>query len=223
MSSSAAGGASGGLTLVLASPSGAGKTTLKNRLLSEHPGLRFSVSHTTRPRRVHETNGREYHFVDRAVFEQMIAQREFAEHASVFGNLYGTSMEQLRLAPPGHRGVVLDLDVQGVRQLKARHPEAVSVFILPPSFAELERRLRARADEPDESIRRRLGEARVEIAHYAMFDYLIVNDDLEAAARELGAVVVAEQARRTRRAVAAEGLLTESLPVLGGPAAPVAR
>lgn len=205
MSSSAA-----GLTLVLASPSGAGKTTLKNRLLDDHPGLRFSVSHTTRPRRVHEQDGREYHFVERATFEQMVARREFAEHAAVFGHFYGTSMAQLLLSPEGHQGVVLDLDVQGVRQLRARHPEAVCVFILPPSFAELERRLRARADEPDASVRRRLAEARAEIAHYGMFDHLIVNDDLETAYRELKAVVVAEQTRRWRRAGLAEQLLHET-------------
>lgn len=200
-----------GLTLVLASPSGAGKTTLKNRLLAEHPGLRFSVSHTTRLRRVHEADGRDYHFVSRETFEQMIERHEFAEHADVFGHLYGTSMAQLHLAPPGHQGVVLDLDVQGVRQLRARHPEAVGVFILPPSFAELERRLRTRADEPDASVRRRLAEARAEIAHYAMFDHLIVNDDLETAYRELHAIVTAERARCWRRAALAEVLLAEPL------------
>lgn len=197
----------GWLNLILASPSGAGKTTLKNRLLAEFTGLRFSVSHTTRPRRAHETDGREYHFVDRATFEGMVGRDEFAEHAEVFGNLYGTSLRELRTARDGQTGVVLDLDVQGARQIVARLPESVTVFILPPSLDELARRLRLRADEPDTSIQRRLAEARIEIERYAMFDYLIVNDDLEEAYARLRAVVLAEQVKRFRQAARAERLL----------------
>ncbi|MCS6900633.1 MAG: guanylate kinase [Myxococcales bacterium] len=195
------------LILVLASPSGAGKTSLKNRLLADFPRLRFSVSHTTRRQRPHELDGRDYHFVDRRTFEMMIDQGEFAEHAEVFGNLYGTSLAELRRASPEQTGVVLDLDVQGARQMAARIPRALSVFILPPSFEELERRLRARADEPESSIRRRLAEARDEVKHYAMFDHLIVNDELDRAYEQLRAVVLAEGSRRWRQAHRAEALL----------------
>jgi len=204
------------LTLVLASPSGAGKTTLKNRLLAEFDDLRFSVSHTTRPRRPHEADGREYHFVSREAFEAMVERGEFAEYAEVFGNLYGTGLGELRPRAGGlpremggasQGGVVLDLDVQGARQMAARLPGIVTVFILPPSLEELARRLRARADEPEESVQRRLAEARVEIERYSMFDYLIVNDDLEAAYARLKAVVVAERSKRWRQAPRAERLL----------------
>ena len=197
----------GWLILALASPSGAGKTSLKNRLLAEFPALRFSVSHTTRPRRSHEQDGRDYHFVERPVFQAMIERGEFAEHAEVFGNLYGTSLRELKPTSPGQSGVVLDLDVQGVRQIQARLGRVLSVFILPPSFEELERRLRARADEPEASIQRRLSEARAEVEHYGMFDYLVVNDDLDRAYGELRAVVQAERARRWRQAPRAEALL----------------
>lgn len=196
------------LTLILASPSGAGKTTLKNRLLAEFEGLRFSVSHTTRPRRPHEQDGREYHFVERGAFETMVERGEFAEYAEVFGNLYGTSLRELQAVRAGQLGVVLDLDVQGARQIVACLPRAVTVFILPPSFDELARRLRARADEPESSVQRRLAEARVEVERYAMFDYLIVNDDIEQAYGRLRAVVLAEQARRWRQAPLAERLLS---------------
>jgi guanylate kinase len=200
-------GPSDWLILVLASPSGAGKTSLKNRLLAEFPGLRFSVSHTTRPQRTHETAGRDYHFVDRPTFEAMVERGDFAEHAEVFGNLYGTSLAELRPSSPGQTGVILDLDVQGARQIAARIPHALSVFILPPSFEELERRLRTRADEPESSIRRRLSEARAEVEHYAMFDHLIVNDELDRAYERLRAVVIAEGSRRWRQAHRAEALL----------------
>jgi guanylate kinase len=200
-------GPSDWLILVLASPSGAGKTSLKNRLLAEFPGLRFSVSHTTRPQRGHEIAGRDYHFVDRPTFEAMVERGDFAEHAEVFGNLYGTSLAELRPSSPGQTGVILDLDVQGARQIAARLPRALSVFILPPSFEELERRLRTRADEPESSIRRRLSEARAEVEHYAMFDHLIVNDELDRAYERLRAVVIAEGSRRWRQAHRAEALL----------------
>ena len=200
-------GPSDWLILVLASPSGAGKTSLKNRLLAEFPGLRFSVSHTTRPQRGHEIAGRDYHFVDRPTFEAMVERGDFAEHAEVFGNLYGTSLAELHPFSPGQTGVILDLDVQGARQITARLPRALSVFILPPSFEELERRLRTRADEPASSIRRRLSEARAEVEHYAMFDHLIVNDELDRAYERLRAVVIAEGSRRWRQAHRAEALL----------------
>ncbi|HKQ70359.1 MAG TPA: guanylate kinase, partial [Polyangiaceae bacterium] len=176
------------LLLILSSPSGAGKTTLKTRILTEsHPELRFSVSHTTRKPRASEQDGREYHFVDRARFAEMANRDEFAEWAEVHGNLYGTSLREIELARSSHRGVVFDIDHQGARQIKAKVPTAVAVFILPPSMAELERRLRSRASDDEETVQRRLKNARSEIDHYAFFDYLVVNDDLEQAHRKLDA------------------------------------
>ncbi|HEX9296895.1 MAG TPA: guanylate kinase [Polyangiaceae bacterium] len=196
------------LLLILSSPSGAGKTTLKTRILSEsHPELRFSVSHTTRKPRQNEVEGREYHFVDRAAFVEMAARDEFAEWAEVHGNLYGTSLREIELARASDRGVVFDIDHQGARQIKAKMPGAVAVFILPPSMKELERRLRSRASDDEQTVKRRLSNARDEIDHYAFFDYLIVNDDLEQAHRKLDAIVIAERARRSRHAEAAERLL----------------
>ncbi|MCC6647661.1 MAG: guanylate kinase [Polyangiaceae bacterium] len=197
------------LLLILCSPSGAGKTTLKNRLLAARGDLRFSVSHTTRPRRPHEVDGRDYHFIDRARFGEMTARHEFAEWAEVHGNRYGTSLAEIEAARATHRGVVFDIDYQGARQLRASLDGPVSVFVLPPSMAELERRLRSRGDEGEESVLRRLANARVEIEHYAIFDYTIVNDDLDRASEELGAIVDAERARTRRRARLAEQMLLQ--------------
>jgi guanylate kinase len=198
------------LLLILSSPSGAGKTTLKSRILTEsHPELRFSVSHTTRGPRATEVDGREYHFVDKAKFLRMTGEGEFAEWAEVHGNLYGTSLREIEIARSSHRGVVFDIDHQGARQIKATMPDAVSVFILPPSMAELERRLRARASDDEQTVQRRLQAARTEIDHYAFFDYLVVNDDLEEAHRKLDAIVIAERANRARNARAAEKLLSQ--------------
>lgn len=194
--------------LILSSPSGAGKTTLKTRILNEsHPELRFSVSHTTRKPRANEIDGREYHFVDRAAFLEMTRRDAFAEWAEVHGNLYGTSLHEIEIAKASHHGVVFDIDHQGARQIKAKVPDAVAVFILPPSMAELERRLRSRASDDEETVQRRLQNARSEIGHYALFDYVIINDDLDQAHRKLDAIVVAERARRSRSSRAAERLL----------------
>ena len=195
------------LLIILSSPSGAGKTTLKNRLLSAHPELRFSVSHTTRKPRPTEKDGREYHFVDRGQFEAMIAAGAFAEWAEVHGNLYGTSLAEIEVARVAHRGVVFDIDYQGARQIKAKLPSAVGVFILPPSMPELERRLRARATEEEHSLRTRLAAARREIEHYGFCDYVVVNDDATEAAARLEAIVLAERSRRWRTALVAERLL----------------
>ena len=198
------------LLLILSSPSGAGKTTLKSRILNEsHPELRFSVSHTTRKPRATEQDGREYHFIDKARFMKMANAGEFAEWAEVHGNLYGTSLHEIEAAKQSHRGVVFDIDHQGARQIKATMPDAISVFILPPSMPELERRLRSRASDDEQTVQRRLLAARSEIGHYAFFDYLVVNDDLEEAHRKLDAIVVAERANRARNARAAEHLLSK--------------
>ncbi len=198
------------LLLILSSPSGAGKTSLCTRLRGEFQKLSFSVSHTTRKPRPTEVDGREYHFVDRPRFEQMIGERAFAEHAHVHGNLYGTSVHEIERARSDAEGALFDIDYQGARQIKATYPEAVGVFILPPSLAELERRLRGRGTEDEVATARRLQAAKQEIAHYAFFDYVIVNDDFEQAYGKLRGVVLAERCRRERRALLCESLLSEA-------------
>jgi guanylate kinase len=198
------------LLLILSSPSGAGKSTLTAKLRERFPGLRFSVSHTTRSPRANEQDGREYHFIDRAAFEAMVAADAFVEWAEVHGNLYGTSVQAIESARDANEGVLFDVDYQGARQIRARYPEAVSVFILPPSLDELERRLRNRASDSEASITRRLAAALGEIKHYGFFDYMVVNDRLEEAAEQLRGIVMAERCRRGRRARMAESMLREA-------------
>lgn len=197
------------LLLILSSPSGAGKTTLTRKLLAQHPELRFSVSHTTRAPRANEVDGRDYHFIDRAKFQALVAQGAFLEWAEVHGNLYGTSVAEIdrAQATAGCTGMIFDIDYQGARQIRVKKPDVVSVFILPPSMAELERRLRGRASDSEEAVLRRFETARLEIEHYALFDYLVVNDDLQRAYDELRSITVAERARRWRRSALSEGLL----------------
>lgn len=197
------------LLLIVSSPSGAGKTTLCNRLRGEFPDFRFSVSHTTRKPRPTEVDGREYHFVDTETFEQMIRADSFAEWARVHGNFYGTSTKEIGIARTKARGVLFDIDYQGARQIKAAMPEAVGVFILPPTLAELERRLRGRGTEDEATTQRRLEAAKHEIEHYGFFDYVVVNDDITHAYEQLRSVVFAERARRVRQALRCEHLLSE--------------
>jgi guanylate kinase len=197
------------LLLVLSSPSGAGKTTLTRMLLERCPELRFSVSHTTRAPRANEVDGRDYHFVDRAQFQELVAEEAFLEWAEVHGNLYGTSTAEVdrARAVPGCTGMIFDIDYQGARQIRAKAPDVVAVFVLPPSMQELERRLRGRASETEDAVQRRFAVARREIEHYALFDYVVVNDDVQRAFDELRSIAVAERARRLRRAPLAESLL----------------
>jgi guanylate kinase len=197
------------LLLILSSPSGAGKTTLTRLLLERCPELRFSVSHTTRPPRAAEIDGRDYHFVDRPRFLDLVNQGAFLEWAEVHGNLYGTSMAEIdrARATPGCTGMIFDIDYQGARQIRSKVPDVVAAFILPPSMQELERRLRGRASETEESLKRRFDVAQREIEHYALFDYVVVNDDVQRAFDELRSIVVGERARRARRAPLAESLL----------------
>ncbi len=192
------------LLLIVSSPSGAGKTTLTTALRAALPDLAFSVSHTTRRPRASEMDGREYHFVDRATFDAMIARDAFLEWADVHGNRYGTSRAE---AERPAAGIIFDVDHQGARQIRARHPDAVTVFILPPSLPELLRRLRGRASDDAATVERRYQAARGEIAHYSAFDYVLVNDDLAEATASLCAIVRAERVRRARAAAAAEALL----------------
>lgn len=200
------------LLLILSSPSGAGKTTLTRRLLARFPDLCFSVSHTTRPPRQGEVDGKDYHFVDRATFEAMVRSKEFVEWAEVHGNLYGTARSEISAAQANERcqGMIFDIDYQGARQIRATVPEVIGVFILPPSMDELLRRLRGRASETEDVVLRRFSVARREIEHYALFDYVVVNDDIDRAFDHLAGVVLAERSKRIRRASLAESLLRSS-------------
>lgn len=204
-----------GLLLVVSSPSGAGKTTLCNRLRASFRTLEFSVSFTTRPPRQGETNGVEYHFMDVPTFQEMIARDEFAEHALVHGHLYGTSSSLVRAALDEGRDLLFDIDYQGGRQLREKFPnDVVSVFILPPSLRELERRLRRRATDADEVIARRLRVAREEMRHYPEYDFLILNDELEGAFDVLRAVYLAALHTRTRQETVAQDVLSGQEPLL---------
>lgn len=195
------------IALILTSPSGAGKTTLVRRLLEAMPDLALSVTYTTRAPRVNEVDGRDYHFVDHARFEAMIGEGVFAEWAEVHGNLYGTSMARVDEARRSSSGLIFVIDHQGARQIKARIPEAVGVFVLPPSLKELEARLRRRGTDDEETIRRRLANATGELMHYGLFDHVVVNDDLDLATQDLVSIVRAERARRWRRAQSVERVL----------------
>ncbi len=197
------------LPLIISSPSGAGKTTLTRHLRQEISDLRFSVSHTTRKPRAGEEDGREYHFVSREAFEELIQAGEFLEWAEVHGNLYGTSRQELAHAQ-SNRGIIFDIDHQGARQISCALPHAVSVFILPPTMETLLARLRGRASEDAETVARRFRVASAEIAHYGLFDYVLVNDVLEEATRQLVSIFRAEECRRMRSASLAEALLRQS-------------
>ncbi|HJZ84480.1 MAG TPA: guanylate kinase [Polyangia bacterium] len=197
-----------GLLVVISSPSGAGKTTLCQRLLKDEPQLVFSVSYTTRTMRSGERDGADYHFVDDAGFQKMVERDEFAEWAEVHGKRYGTSVRFVDEALSGGKDVLFDIDYQGGRQLRAKfEADALLVFILPPSLAELERRLRQRATDDEEVISKRLHKAHEEIEHYALYDFLIINDDLERAYAELRSIYRAAHLRRSRMADHAEALV----------------
>jgi guanylate kinase len=181
---------------VISAPSGAGKSTLVKRLLPSIPGLCFSVSHTTRRPRPGEQEGRDYFFVTPAKFRAMVTESQFAEWADVFGNFYGTTWEQIREAQDAGLDVLLDIDVQGHQQIKQHVPDALSIFVLPPSFQELERRLLRRHLDSPEVIQRRLLAARNEMSHWPEYDYVIVNDRLPLATKAIQAVVLAARCRR---------------------------
>ena len=190
-----------GLLIILSSPSGAGKSTLTRRLLDWDPSFRFSVSATTRAPRPGEEHGREYHFLDRAEFEELIETGGMLEHAEVFGNFYGSPRQPVEEAIEGGHDVLFDIDWQGGQQVRnsALSRDVVSIFILPPSIAELERRLRSRGQDSNEVISGRMEKSRDEISHWAEYDYVLVNRDLDAAYDELKAIVTAERLKRERR------------------------
>lgn len=179
---------------VVAAPSGAGKSTLVNALLAREPGISLSISHTTRPPRSGETFGQHYYFVDRAEFERDVAAGIFLEHAEVHGNCYGTSRDKVQATLAQGHDVLLEIDWQGAAQIRSQLPACVSVFILPPSRVELERRLRGRGSDAPEVIEQRLANSRGEIAHAHEFDHIIVNDRFEDALDALQAIVRAVRA-----------------------------
>lgn len=183
---------------IISAPSGSGKSTLVSRLLASDLGLRFSVSYTTRKPRGAERPGESYNFIARAEFEALVERGEFLEHAEVFGNYYGTHREVLEQARSEGKDLILDIDVQGARQLKERIPEAVSIFILAPSRGVLEQRLRARSEDSEEVIQRRLRDAAEEIRNYKQYDYVLVNHQVEESVSTLAAIVRAERVRRVR-------------------------
>jgi guanylate kinase len=184
-----------GTLYIVAAPSGAGKTSLTRALLEQEPGIALSVSYTSRAPRPNEVDGVHYHFVSRSLFEEMIRRGEFFEHAVVHGDLKGTARTAVERTLAQGKDVLLEIDWQGARQVRAQMPDTVSIFILPPSRAELERRLRARAADSEEVIRRRLVDSRADIAHAQEFDYLIVNDEFATALAEMHAIVKNRQLR----------------------------
>ncbi|MGH8683465.1 MAG: guanylate kinase [Burkholderiales bacterium] len=184
-----------GLLFIIAAPSGAGKSSLVNAVLADDPRLVLSISYTTRAARAGEANGREYHFVDRATFQRMLEAGEFLEAAEVHGNLYATSRKQISDVRASGRDIVLEIDWQGAQQVRRIFPEAVGIFILPPSSPELERRLRARGQDTEAAIQRRLAAAAEEMSHAAEFDFVIINSDFEEARRDLSAAVRASRLR----------------------------
>ena len=189
-----------GLMLVLSSPSGAGKTTLSRKLLAEARGLELSISVTTRPRRRGEVDGRHYHFIDGRRFERLARSGDLLEHAEVFGNRYGTPRKPVEKALKQGRDVLFDIDWQGTQQLReSARDDLVSVFLLPPSIPELERRLHTRAQDSDEVIRARMAKAAGEMSHWAEYDYVVVNRDLERAFNDVRAILAAERLKRERQ------------------------
>ena len=189
-----------GLMFVLSSPSGAGKTTLSRLLIERMPGLQMSVSATTRPMRPGEVDGRDYHFVDRARFEEMVKRNELLEWATVFDNRYGTPRAPVEAALSAGQDVLFDIDWQGTQQLREKaRQDVVSVFILPPSAADLEKRLHTRAQDSDEVIRGRMSRASHEMSHWAEYDYIVINRNVDDAFAEVQSILKAERLKRERR------------------------
>ena len=189
-----------GLMFVLSSPSGAGKTTLSRLLIEKMPGLRMSVSVTTRAKRPGEVEGRDYLFVDKARFEEMVKRNELLEWATVFDNRYGTPRAPVEAALSAGQDVLFDIDWQGTQQLREKaRADVVSVFILPPSAADLEKRLHSRAQESAQVIRGRMSRASHEMSHWAEYDYIVINRDIDAAFAEVQSILKAERLKRERR------------------------
>jgi guanylate kinase len=210
-----------GLLFIVSAPSGTGKTTLVERLIRQAPGLRMSRSYTSRPARTGETNGVDYNFITRARFEEMVGQGAFLEYADVFGNLYGTAAADTEACLANGEDLVLVIDVQGASQVRSRGLESVGVFILPPSSSVLADRLRGRSKDSEEQIRTRLAVSSREVSEYATYDYVVINDDVDAAVDRLRGIVLAERSRVRQMRRAAEDIVAtfEGLPSADGKSA----
>jgi len=217
-SSGAAGAASRGMLIVVSSPSGGGKGTLIDRVLKTVPGVSFSVSYTTRAPRATEQDGREYFFVDRPTFEELIERGEFLEWADVYGHLYGTSATQVEGERAAGHDIILEIDVQGAESIRHKIADAVSVFILPPSFELLRARLLARGTDSPADLEKRLHGAPSEVEQHKFFQYVILNDDINRASQQLAAVIYAERARCERQETSLRDAL-EDFGVLSEPEA----
>ena len=201
------GSASSGILFVLSAPSGAGKSTISREVLASLDSMEFSISYTTRPRRAGEADGRDYHFVERERFEAMVEKNEFLEWATVFEHFYGTGVETTRAVLAAGRDLLLDIDVQGARQVRKREPGCVSIMLLPPDFSTLESRLRGRGSETSSGLSGRLTKARKEAEEFGSFDYLVVNENLTDCVNEVLAIVRAEHRRTDRTSDEAQGIL----------------
>jgi guanylate kinase len=190
---------SNGLLLVISAPSGTGKTTVVEQLVKVVPTLEMSRSYTSRPPRANERDGVDYNFISRQEFEDRIRRGDFLEYADVFGNYYGTGKAETETRLASGRDLVLVIDVQGARQVREQRPGTVAVFVLPPSYQVLERRLRGRSQDPEAAIQRRLETARSEVGAVSEYDYVVINDELDRCVAELRGIVLAERARRDRR------------------------
>ncbi len=206
---------SGGILYTVSAPSGAGKTSLVKALLDSVDDLVLSVSHTTRARRAGEVEGRDYHFVDETTFQAMVAEGAFLEHARVFGNSYGTSRAAVEATLAAGQDVLLEIDWQGARQVRAHIPGSVSIFVLPPSREALWQRLRGRGQDSDAIIQQRMEAAIDEISHYAEADYIVVNDDFDHALGDLQAIVRAGRVRRERQISRCQALIDSLLAPAG--------
>jgi guanylate kinase len=198
-----------GILYIISAPSGTGKTEVTKRLLSLFPKLARSISYTTRPPRGDERDGIDYTFINKETFSEMQHRGAFAEWAEVHGNSYGTGRSQIDTALSLGNDIVFDIDYQGARQLRVAYPGAVAIMLLPPSMGVLEQRLRGRGTDSEETIRLRMSNARGEVAQYQIFDYLVVNDDLDEAVRKISAIFAAQKCRRERCSQMAENLLRE--------------
>ena len=200
-----------GTLFIVSAPSGAGKTTLVSGLIAADPMIRKSVSYTTRKARHGEENGRDYHFIEAAEFERMRAKGEFLETAEVHGNLYGTSRRAVESETAGGNDVVLEIDWQGAAQIRKLQPQAVAIFILPPSIEALEKRLRGRGQDSSDVIAKRIAAARGEISHVGEFDYVIINEEFNRAAQDLISIVRAERLRLPRQLARHADLINQVL------------
>ncbi len=200
-----------GTLFIISAPSGAGKTSLANALVEQTPGLRLSISHTTRPQRPGEQEGVNYHFLERSVFVQQIEEGRFLEHAEVFGNLYGTSADWVNETLSRGEDVVLEIDWQGAQQVRRLMPDATGIFILPPSLDQLAARLSGRGQDDEAVIDERLAGAQREMTHYSEFDYLVINDDFARALSDLSAVIQSRRLHLERQAQALGETLSELL------------